>query len=169
MICSKLQVKNEINNLLTSNTGEMYTSINQRTNLTPGSNRTRVDQSSSFPVSETRTEVKNLINQLKNNVAACADELKPLSIKHVSLHISAPLCHIINNILESGIFPDKLKIAKVSPIYKGSGRHDIDNYRSISILPMFSKALECVINSRLTQFFYKFNVMTDMQYGFRKQ
>lgn len=60
------------------------------------------------------TEVAELINQLK--AAAGVDELESLPIKRVSVHISTILCHIINTMLELGIFPEQLKIAKVRPI-----------------------------------------------------
>ena len=56
---------------------------------------------------------------------------------HVLCH---PLCNIFNSSLSKGIFPEKLKIAKVIPVFK-NGSSDIlnNNYRPISVLPVFSK------------------------------
>lgn len=51
--------------------------------------------------------------------------------------------------LESGDFPDELKIAKVIPVYKGGGETKIKNYRPISVLPVFSKIFARVVNDRL--------------------
>ena len=42
---------------------------------------------------------------------------------------------IINQELESGIFPDSLNIAKVIPLYKKGNINSITNYRPISLLP----------------------------------
>ena len=42
----------------------------------------------------------------------------------------------------TGIVPDQLKIAKVVPIYKASDNSLLNNYRPISLLPIFSKLLE---------------------------
>ncbi|MCZ6924512.1 MAG: hypothetical protein O7D30_03395 [Rickettsia endosymbiont of Ixodes persulcatus] len=41
--------------------------------------------------------------------------------------------------LESGDFPEELKIAKVTPVYKGGGESKINKYRPISVLTVFSK------------------------------
>ena len=41
----------------------------------------------------------------------------------------------MNQILESGIFPDSIKIAKIIPLYKERNIHSITNYQPISLLP----------------------------------
>lgn len=71
--------------------------------------------------------------------------------------------------LQTGIFPDCLKIAKVSMVYKGGNKNDLKNYRPISVLPIFSKIFEGGINIRLQKFFTKHNVITESQYGFQKE
>ena len=40
--------------------------------------------------------------------------------------------------IEIGVFPDALKIARVTPLFKGGDPSNISNYRPISILPCFS-------------------------------
>ena len=47
--------------------------------------------------------------------------------------------------LESGIFPDKLNIARVIPLFKAGDPANISNYRPISVLPFFSKMLERIM------------------------
>ena len=47
--------------------------------------------------------------------------------------------------LTTGIFPDKLKIAKVVPLYKKGGNALFSNYRPISNLPSLSKIFEKVV------------------------
>lgn len=113
-------------------------------------------------------EVEGLINKIKNNAAAGVDDIKPRPVKYVSKQISYILSHLINRTLETGIFPNELKIARVTPIYKGGGEHLLQNYRPISVLPVFSKIFEGVINSRLDKFFSKHNVLNKCQYGFQK-
>ena len=53
-----------------------------------------------------------------------------------------PLIYLFQLSLEKGVFPDDLKIAKVTPIYKTGDSSDISKYRLVSILPCFSKILE---------------------------
>ena len=52
---------------------------------------------------------------------------------------------IINQSLLTGIFPEKLKIAKVIPLYKKEDRLIMGNYRPISHLPAISKLFEKVV------------------------
>ena len=59
------------------------------------------------------------------------------------------LTHIFNLSLRSGIVLNKFKLAKVVPIFKKGARHDVNNYRPISLLPVFSKILEKLVYRRL--------------------
>ena len=49
---------------------------------------------------------------------------------------------ILKTSLEETVFPEKFKIAKVIPVFKKGEEENIENYRPISILPVFSKVLE---------------------------
>ena len=51
--------------------------------------------------------------------------------------------------LSTGIFPDKLKLAKVFPIFQNGEKDLLTNYRPISVLPCFSKILERIMYGRL--------------------
>ncbi|MCZ6903601.1 MAG: reverse transcriptase domain-containing protein, partial [Rickettsia endosymbiont of Ixodes persulcatus] len=114
----------------------------------------------------TPQEVEGLINKIKN-VAPGVDEIKPTPIKFVSRNISNILSHILNCTLESGIFRYTLNIAKVTPVFK-RGKPYLQNYRPISVLPIFSKIFEGVMQSRLYQFLIKHDVINKSQYGFQK-
>ena len=46
--------------------------------------------------------------------------------------------------LENRIFPEKNKIAKVTPFFKNGDPENITNYH-LSVLPCFSKVLECIM------------------------
>ena len=56
-------------------------------------------------------------------------------LKSITNEIVLPVTLIINQYLTTGIFPDKLKVAKVIPIFKKGDKTKFDNYRPISILP----------------------------------
>ena len=45
-----------------------------------------------------------------------------------------PLCCIINLSITTSTFPDDMKIAKVTPLYKKKDKTDVGNYRPISVL-----------------------------------
>ena len=67
--------------------------------------------------------------------------------------ISKTLTHIVNISLQSGIVPDKLKIAEVIQPFKSGERKIISNYRPVSILPVFSKILENVVYCRIINYY----------------
>ena len=46
------------------------------------------------------------------------------------------------------IFPEQLKVAKVSPIFKAGNIEEVGNYRPISVLPIFSKVLERIMYNK---------------------
>ena len=49
---------------------------------------------------------------------------------------------ILNCCLSNGIFPSKLKLAKVIPVFKKGAPDQLNNYRPISLLPSLSKIFE---------------------------
>ena len=63
--------------------------------------------------------------------------------------------YIFNLSLQRGIFPENLKIAEVSPIYKKDEEFLLTNYRPISVLPCFSKLLERIMYNRLFKYLFR--------------
>ena len=110
---------------------------------------------------------KTATDSLDPRKAAGIDNLKPHIVKKVLPFILRPLCHIFNLSLSTGTFPDKLKLAKVIPLFKKGNANTLSNYRPVSILPCFSKILERLMFNRLNTFLSKFNILYDNQYGFR--
>ena len=70
--------------------------------------------------------------------------------------------------LESGGYPNLLKLVKVVPIHKGGSTKDINNYRPISLLSIFDKIIEKLMHKRLYTFLEDNNILYLSQYGFRK-
>jgi hypothetical protein len=68
--------------------------------------------------------------------------------------IASPPTHIINLSISSGIVPDLMKIARVVPLFKSGDHRLFQNYRPISILPIFSKLLERVVHKRILDLFF---------------
>ena len=83
--------------------------------------------------------------------------------------ISQPLSVLPNKSLEYGIYPTKLKLAKVIPIYKNHDPSDPSNYRPISLLSVFNRIFEKIMYYRLKSFLEKKNIFNDSQYGFREK
>lgn len=105
---------------------------------------------------------------LRNSKAKGVHDLQLQPIKYVIDIIAPCLAYTYNLVLESGHFPQSVKIAKVSVIFKNGERNDANNYRPIPILPIFSKGLEKVIFSRINNFFLNHNIITNCQHGFQR-
>jgi len=76
---------------------------------------------------------------------------------------------LINESFVTGSFPNKLKIVRVCPVFKGGDAAYFSNYRPISILPSFSKIYERLVYNRLMDFIDKHDLLHHNQFGFRKK
>ena len=88
-------------------------------------------------------------------------------IKKCFGELCEPLKYLSNLSIVKGIFPDDLKIAKVTPIYKADNSSNVSNYRPISVLPCFSKMLERIMSNRLQKYLKDQNILYDKQFGFQ--
>ena len=113
-------------------------------------------------------ELKCAFDKLKVNKAPGFDDYNARVIKNLYDTIKVPLLHIINLSFKTGIFPENMKIAKVLPLFKSGERSKMDNYRPISLLPLFSKILERIMHTRLYKHFESNKLFYGKQFGFRK-
>ena len=130
------------------------------TNVGPNSAKTVPNSSNSFTHSHSIMEKNSLsINELKETFFSLITNKSP-GYSDINFHvvkkcfgeINEPLKHFSNLSLENGIFPEKMKIAKVIPLFKNGERENIANYRPISVLPCFSKVLEHIMYNRLYKY-----------------
>ena len=75
---------------------------------------------------------------------------------------------LFNLSFSSGIFPDKLKIAKILPVFKKGSKLECSNYRPISLLSNLDKVIEKLMRKRLMEFLNEQKIIYCKQYGFRK-
>jgi len=74
---------------------------------------------------------------------------------------------IFNSIVEKG-FPDKWRLARVTPVPKKGNLSDVTNYRPVSNLSSLSKLFERCLLHRLMQLPNFDEMLGDHQHGFRK-
>ena len=116
-------------------------------------------------------EIQDIISGLDNSKSSGPYSVPVKLLKVLNPQISELLAQIFNESLSVhvGIFPDKLKYAKVIPIHKKESPTDPSNYRPISLLSVFSKIFEKLINRRLYDFLDKLNIFYPLQFGFREK
>ena len=88
-------------------------------------------------------------------------------LKIANQFFSDKLCAIVNLSFQTGIFPDLCKLAKVIPIFKKEDPLLCENYRPISLLPIFSKIFEKIIYKQMYNYLVQFNLIYKRQFGFR--
>ena len=98
----------------------------------------------------------------RNNAIGC-DGLNGNIIIDVYDSIKVILFKILKASLEETVFPEKLKIAKVIPVFKKGDKENIENYRLISTLPV-SKMLERIVYNRLYEYFMNNNLLHENQF-----
>ena len=113
-------------------------------------------------------EVIIVVNSCNSKTSIDSEGLNMKLVKSIICSIVKPVTHICNSSLLSGIFPDRMKIAKIIPLFKSGSKTEINNYRPISLLPQFSKILEKIYNNRLNNFITTSNILNSCQYGFRQ-
>ena len=87
----------------------------------------------------------------------CASELTPALTK------------LFNRCLSVSKIPNEWKVAFITPIYKNKGsKADLDNYRPISVIPPIAKVFETLIAAQISKYFEDQNILSDYQFGFRK-
>ena len=112
-------------------------------------------------------EFKDAFFALKTNKSPGNDNLHVNVIRKLYHELKIPLMNIFSLSLKKGIFPEKMKIAKVSPIFKKGDKSILSNYRPISVLPCFSKILERIMFNRLYAYLAENNILFNKQFGFR--
>lgn len=119
-----------------------------------------------FPTSE--NEVIATFTSLRYNKAKDKDGFQIKPFIYVIDLLAPVLTHIYNLLCSTGVFPKQMQVAKVVVIHKGGPTSDLSNYRPISILPVLSKGLEKIIYHRINSFLTKHAVLSDNQFGFRR-
>ena len=112
-------------------------------------------------------EVIKIISNIKNTKF---NVNKPSSriYKFVKHEIAKPISLLFNKIIENGHYPKRLKIARITPIFKAGDKDNINNYRPISNLETLNTIFEKLLSKRLNDFLNFNNVLNECQFGFRK-
>ncbi len=113
-------------------------------------------------------KVRNDLCRIKKGKDVGNDNLPPNLVYHGAEEISFPLCYLANMSLQQSLFPTAEKCGKITPIFKSDCRGSFDNYRPISVLPIFSKVLERLVHQQIYEYLESKKLLNQNQYGFRR-
>jgi hypothetical protein len=86
---------------------------------------------------------------LKSKNSSGYDEISTKITKISKPFIISPLINTCNKVLAQGNYSERLKFSLIKPVFKSGDKSWPSNYRTISLMPAFSKIFEKVIYKRL--------------------
>ena len=113
-----------------------------------------------------RDMVEKALKRLDPLKGAGSDGLPSAFVVKCSEVVAEPLYIIYNKSLSTGCFPSAWKEALVVPVYKSGDRSNVNNYRPVSILPIFGKVFESIIYPIV--FWHVKHILLPEQHGFIK-
>ena len=116
----------------------------------------------------TINELKEAIFLLKPNKSSSYDGTNFKVIKTCSAPLIKSLMHIFNSSLVTVIFPNDLKIARVTTVFKAGNYKELENYGPISVLPCFLETLEILMHNRRLNYLTTNEILYEKQFGFQR-
>jgi hypothetical protein len=113
-------------------------------------------------------EVDKAFSTLKRGKSAGSDKLVPdifIDCKDLLIPVFIKL---FNYIYSRGVYPSCWCYGVIVPVPKKGNADDINNYRGITLTSVFSKLFSILLDIRLRKWAESNNLITDYQYGFRK-
>lgn len=114
----------------------------------------------------TPDEIKKILKSLNKSSSSGYDGIPIKFFKLFEDELAPLLSQLINTTFKTGIYPECLKIAKVTPIHKSGNKKETANYRPISVLPTLSKIYEKALLHRLECYLRDNNKIHRNQFGF---
>ena len=109
------------------------------------------------------SDVVKEINDINPNKSSSKDSIPPKMLK-ISSEVTANILQkLLNDSLETGMFPDSLKLAHITLIFKKKDPLNKTNYRPVSVLPIVSKLFGKIMQKQINGFISKIKVM-EVQY-----
>ena len=163
---NKQHVANEFNTYFANITSEIVSTL-------PVSNFSfdhflRGNFVSTFFLNTTTPETIKIFIDKLNSTSGGFYEIPAHFFKSFSDVLAEPISKSINCCIESGCFPDSLKIAQIVPLHKSKNKFQLSNYRPISLLPIIGKLFESHIYNDLLAFIEANGILCPQQCGFRK-
>ncbi len=93
--------------------------------------------------------VTDIISRLPSGKAPGYDNISGHCVKAASSAMTTPIQCLINRMFAESLFPDPLKHADITPIYKKNNKLLAPNFRPVSVLICLSKVFELAMSDQL--------------------
>ena len=95
------------------------------------------------------------------------DGVTPLFLKTYVDELVQALCLLWRKSLDTGIMPDDINLAFITPIFKGGDKGLAKNYRPVALTSHITKAFEKVLKKEMVIYLAIHNYFNNTQHGFR--
>ena len=92
-------------------------------------------------------EVLRVVNNFKGKYSTDYDGIDMYIIKRVIFYIVKPLTQICNRSFRSGVFPDKMKVAKVIPLFKSGDKRVFQLQACVTFTTIFKNSIKKILTS----------------------
>src|SRR5664279_1939223 len=110
--------------------------------------------------------VLDLLKKLKPEKSPGMDGIHPKVLRECANELAGPLTTLFQTSMREGRVPNEWKEAAVSPIFKKGSRHQVGNYRPVSLTSVCCKLMEKVVRKALLQHMIENGFLSDYQHGF---
>ena len=133
---------------------------------TPNLDPQCTDQLDNIEISE--EEIKRLLKAVNTKKSTGPDEISPHLLKKCASELAKPLMRIFRTCIHTNTWPTLWKAARVTPVHKKDQKCNPKNYRPVSLLSVISKIFEKIIAKQLTEHLDQQHLLSNRQFGFRK-
>ena len=112
-------------------------------------------------------EMLKIVRALNIHKAHGHDDISIRMIKICDKSLLKPLILLFENSTKSSCYPDIWKRSNIIPVHKKNDKQLVNNYRPISLLPIFGKIFEKIIFNKIYNFLLEGNLLNPNQSGFR--
>lgn len=113
-------------------------------------------------------EVRDAISRVKRKHSRDIYGFNTILLHSLKDVLICPLTKLFNICIREGFYPSAFKLSKTIPVLKKGDQHIFDNYRPISLIPVFSKILESLLKDQLYEYFEVNGLLAGEQFGFRR-
>lgn len=122
-----------------------------------------------FEINQTTAhEMYVIVSGLSLSKSCGHDNVSPKILKECSSSIVPQLVNIFNTMLNTGEYPEILKIHKIVPIPKERSPTAMSSFRPISVLSSVNNVFEKILYRQLSAYFEQNSLLNPSQYGFRR-
>lgn len=112
--------------------------------------------------------VRKILRETNPSKAHGLDDIPGLVLVECADQLAVPLTLIFRASLNTGVFPEKWKCAKVAPVFKKGDKKNLANYRPVALLSLLSKAFERYVCHHIVKHLESVNALSASQFGFRR-